>query len=136
MGTGLFVAFGLSFFLSTDMKGISVPKELRGSWTWESLDTGAGIIDMDTFARCQIISFMGDKLVFQTSTRRIELALKRIDPKKTPKEVDFKTKKGVDRGIYKVDRDVLTICCGGKDRPKDFKRQRGRLIYVFKRKKD
>jgi uncharacterized protein (TIGR03067 family) len=73
----------------------------------------------------------------------------RIDPSKTPKSLDIirkgtgeDAKNSVEKCIYKLDKDTLTVCSlvrddgnpdKSKDRPKDFQPPDGDVIRVFKR---
>lgn len=59
----------------------------------------------------------------------------RIDPTKTPKELDLKETEGWDRAIYKFDGDFLIIIWGAlrdKERPKEFNTTENNYLHLFK----
>jgi uncharacterized protein (TIGR03067 family) len=66
----------------------------------------------------------------------------KIDPSQNPKAIDFISARSgvVDKRIYKLDKDVLTICTAQclkfdetKRRPVEFKTDAGGVIHVYKR---
>jgi uncharacterized protein (TIGR03067 family) len=68
----------------------------------------------------------------------------KLNPAKKPKQIDLtvvRSKAGdkVDRvvlgGIYELKGDMLRICVGYRDRPKDFKAGVGRNLFTLKRLK-
>ena len=62
-----------------------------------------------------------------------------LDPKADPPALDFRSEgnKRVIRGIYKLERDKITICFGieGSTRPTEFKASRDNSIMVIERVK-
>ena len=63
----------------------------------------------------------------------------RIDPRKTPQEIDLRkgnyTQEEKLLAIYKIDKDVLSICFGENERPTTFTvgAGGGELLFVLKR---
>jgi uncharacterized protein (TIGR03067 family) len=66
----------------------------------------------------------------------------RIDPSKSPKEIDYEFKEGGSKGktqkaLYKLEGDTYSDCCTepGEDRPTEFKstKENGYEIMVFQR---
>ena len=86
----------------------------------------------------------GEKVTFLYKDKERGTATQKLDPKKSPKQVDVTYEDGplkgtTLKGIYKLEGDTLTICLGGlgKDRPTEFasKDGSGTILITNKRAK-
>jgi uncharacterized protein (TIGR03067 family) len=65
----------------------------------------------------------------------------KLDPSATPKQIDMMFKEGTMQGIYKLEKDQLTICApafkNNKTRPKEFATKAGSktMLMVLERQK-
>lgn len=81
------------------------------------------------------------KIIANFSGKPDEASLK-IDASKSPMWIDITSKKEkpeVDYGIFKIEKDVLTICAAEKgkaeDRPKEFKAEGNVMIMTLRKQK-
>lgn len=115
-------------------------KKLEGLWELIRVESdGKEPYTIQTY-----LSIEGDKWTLETLRRKQQLVF-RIDPTGEPKTIDLvqksaNAKDSIDKGIYKLDRDTLTVCTAQvgnrfndtKARPKEFKSTEG-VVRVFKR---
>jgi uncharacterized protein (TIGR03067 family) len=127
-------------------------QKLKGKWKQYSMETGGEERVIPAMAEV-VVTIDGDKWTTMNRVKTTESTF-RIDPTQKPKTIDKihkATAKGdkdvVDKCIYKLDGDTLTICSGrtpqigvaldGKaERPKEFKTVDGGMIVVYKRVKE
>ena len=111
--------------------------DLQGIWKWQSAAL-AGDPFPPAEARLMAMTFKGDQVM--PSADPTDMATFFPDPSKSPATIDFIDRaKNVDRGIYKIEGDVLTICMSlaqtEKPRPTAFEstRANGALLIVMKK---
>lgn len=97
---------------------------LQGEWkVVEYFKAGINRSEEQTEAK---LIFKGDALTIHEQNGNELLSTFTLDPKASPKTIDIKVagqKEMVVKGIYKIEKEKVTICFGfgGKDRPKEFK---------------
>jgi len=140
----LFLAIGLPVTADQLKQDEEATDELRGIWV------GTAAVTSDKEGRfVSVWEFKEDKIVTTLEDRTSEWKY-RADPKKNPKEIDLTPGGGPSagktlKGIYKIEKDVLTIChvrtgvdgAEKKDRPSEFdaKKRDDVVILTFERKK-
>jgi uncharacterized protein (TIGR03067 family) len=111
-------------------------KSMQGNWKVEKIETG-GTADASKVGTQMTIK---DDVLTIKDGKRDEVATFKLDGKKKPKEITISPKRdntGV-AGIYKLEKDTLTICFakGGGPRPKSFTtKDTKNTVIVFKREK-
>jgi uncharacterized protein (TIGR03067 family) len=85
------------------------------------------------------VVIQGDNLIFTLAGQNTKMTYS-LDPKADPPAIDLKSENApgkVIRGIYKLEKDKLTICFGIEDsaRPTEFKTGRDDSIMVLERAK-
>jgi uncharacterized protein (TIGR03067 family) len=100
--------------------------KLKGTWQVTGLDDGEDQAPADELAKIQL-AIDDDKITFTGAAEKLVATFK-IDPGKTPKEIDMVPldgpKKGkVYKGYYSLDGDTLKLCFSEKldERPKAMK---------------
>jgi uncharacterized protein (TIGR03067 family) len=113
--------------------------KLQGSWTTISI-IDEGREEPKEAVKGLKLTIKGDKYIYVMGGRSFAAAYK-IDPAKTPKEMDVTFEEGPQKGktmlsIYSLDGDDLKIC-GGDKRPTEFTSQPNSqvVLFVFKRDK-
>src|SRR5262245_8919326 len=97
-------------------------KKLQGTWKVEKLESG-GKAQTDKVGIRMIVK---DDMLTIKEDKRDEVTTFKLNGKKKPKEIDIAPKNGPKMGvpgIYKLDRDTLSICFvkgGDGPRPKGF----------------
>ena len=108
---------------------------LEGSWNVVSAEEGGKAPDK-TWKKSGLI-IQGDNFMLVDADSRLSLKQK-IDPTKSPKQMDLEGQGFKWTGIYELNGDDLKLCFDetGKERPADFKTAAGdnRLLMVLKRK--
>ena len=133
----LSVAAGLVFLVAVgaqDNEAIKKDKGLfKGTWKFESLETAeAKKDDLDGAT----LAFDGDKIEFKKGDET-KKATFTINPAGTPKEIDLKTEEKEMHGIYKIEKNILTMCiCDGNEaRPNEFAAKNAHALMILKRVK-
>lgn len=118
-------------------------KRFQGVWGFESREI-AGKKVPDEENKGLTVTFDGDKVVVKQGDETVMAGTQKLDPSKTPKEIDVTVTEGdqagtVLLGIYEIDEDTLKVCFDweGKNRPTEFKTEEGSTTFVniHKRKK-
>lgn len=113
-------------------KAIKLEREkLQGRWKLTSIERNGkkGALGFDFF-----VVIKGDK--WTSENQEAHEPKFQIDPTQNPKTIDIAFKDlGVEKGIYKLDKDTLTICIidGFGNRPREFKSTDGHAIRVYQR---
>jgi uncharacterized protein (TIGR03067 family) len=136
--TALLTAIGLA--CATAAAADEAAKELEtftGSWMAISVEVDGKKVE----GKLPFLSVGGAKYVFRSGGEVIE-GTHRLDPTKTPKQIDAVRTKGPDagqtlKGIYELDRNNFKVCFApaGKDRPTGFvsRAGEGQRLMTFKR---
>jgi uncharacterized protein (TIGR03067 family) len=118
-------------------------KKLQGEWVLESFKKeGEDLPAKGIKATSMIVK--GEAWLYKSDLGDWSVTFK-IDPSRTPKTIDMTIGTGdearLQRGIYKIEGDTLTICRaagrGGEERPKAFPGDhKGLVLIVWKRAKE
>jgi len=111
-------------------------EKIQGTWALVSGERNSKPLPDQVIQHVKLI-FAGDRLTTQHKDRKTEATFK-LDPNKTPKEIDLVMDGHVGKGIYQLDGDSLKMVHGevGDARPKDFpKAGSGLTVLVLKRER-
>jgi uncharacterized protein (TIGR03067 family) len=135
LALGVLAAVGLLIppGLSAQKKGGK--NSLDGTWSIVTL-TLRGKPAPEEFYKLMQLTFQGEKLTISIADKEQPGSIK-IDPTRTPRQIDLKGLGPQElRGIYRLEKDTLTICFGDKgERPTRFesKPDSGTTLMVLKR---
>jgi uncharacterized protein (TIGR03067 family) len=129
---------GLALLVSAraqDEAAVKKDKALfKGTWKFESFETPEGKQeDFDA-----TLSFDGNKIEFKKGDESKKGTFT-LNPAGKPKEIDLKADDKEMPGIYKVDKETLTLCIcveAGQARPSEFAAKNGCVLARLKRLKD
>jgi uncharacterized protein (TIGR03067 family) len=137
------LSLGLAALAFADREDVNTKDRdaMQGDWACESL-TRDGMALPDDDAQSFFRTVKGDTYTVFRFRGRIGAGTFTLDATKTPREIDLVPegpKKVVIKGIYKIEKDVLTMCYaapGGK-RPEAFaaKKDSGDTLAVWKKEK-
>ena len=142
---GLVTAGGIGLLSAAQKEGAD-KKELekfQGRWVLVSATIDGKALDEDEFKNRSVV-FKGEKMTFLYKDKERGTASLKIDPSKSPAQIDTTNEDGPAKGlglkgIYKFDGDTLTLCfvLPSKDRPTEFasKPGSGTVLSVHKRAK-
>jgi uncharacterized protein (TIGR03067 family) len=112
-------------------------ENIQGTWVLTEVEENGEVEPRESAkARDHRMILEENRVYIKSGDKTVSVGTFRIDPAKTPKVYDRAFSDGSPRkGIYKLEKDTLTICLGGlkKDRPKSFTTKAGygsaRLFY-------
>ena len=118
-------------------------KPFQGAWTFVSFDEKGTKLDAAILKRLGVV-ITKDKFQLMKDDAVLDELVLRVDPTKSPGEIDFVLMTGPDQGgtmpgIFEIADDSLKICWAavGKERPTEFAAKKGTTwtLYELKRKK-
>jgi uncharacterized protein (TIGR03067 family) len=94
-------------------------EKIQGTWSLVSGDRDGKPFPDEMIQHVRLI-FAGNRLTTEHTDRKMGATFK-LDPAKSPREIDLDMEGNVGKGIYLLDQDSLKIIHGqvGSDRPKD-----------------
>lgn len=136
------LAFGGWFVLAADGEDKEL-KKLEGEWTVVRAEQSGKQMPDDDLKKMKV-TFAGGTVTIDTGARQ-EVCEVKVDATTKPKGIDFRPVKRnngqVDRGIYELKGDSLTLCWGGEKkldgRTEEFKTTKdgGQRLLILKRAK-
>jgi uncharacterized protein (TIGR03067 family) len=112
-------------------------RKLQGSWQVLAAEDDGEVVPEDDLKALRVV-FTGDSVEVQEGRKAQKKFTFKLDPKKSPKAIDFTysdgPKKGMtDRGIYLLEADHLKLCIRTKDgdRPTTFASKEGSQVFLI-----
>jgi uncharacterized protein (TIGR03067 family) len=117
-------------------------KELQGKWRAVEMQTGGNPAPKETLEKAWL-EIKDDEMTWHSGGTSVRKSRIRLDPNKSPKEIDIISlggpgKGSIFHGIYALDKGQLRLCYSHtRDRPKDFNTERGGLreLVILERQK-
>ena len=107
-------------------------KELQGEWRAVELQTSGNPAPKEVVEKARL-EIKGDEMIWNSGGTGVRKSRIRLDPSKSPKEIDITALDGPAKGttypgIYSLVKGQLRLCYSHtKDRPKEYKTERGEL---------
>jgi uncharacterized protein (TIGR03067 family) len=120
----------------TDNQAKGDQDKIQGTWVLVSAERNGKELPAEVVSQIRLV-FAGDKLTTQHKERKTEAHFK-LDPARTPKEIDLDMDGSIGKGIYQLEGDKLKIAHGevGGTRPREFSKSgTGTTVLVLKRAK-
>jgi uncharacterized protein (TIGR03067 family) len=124
-----------------DKKGAGDAASIQGTWKVEEYTKNGTAVPAEEAKQLRLTVADG-KMTVRMGEQEVARATYKIDPSKTPKQIDFSPEGAegmTQEGIYELTGDGLKLCMGrpGKGRPKEFKSEAGgeQSLVVLKREK-
>jgi uncharacterized protein (TIGR03067 family) len=126
---------------SPDDAGKKELQKFQGTWAFVSREVDGQQVSAEQVKNLTI-TFRGDSFTVKDGDKVIQAGTHKLDPTKTPKEVDSTVTEGEDKGmtrlgIYERKGDTMKACFAapGKPRPTEFKTEAnsGQFLVVIKR---
>lgn len=134
---GVLLAFGLGGLVVADEKAL---KELAGKYKAVAAEKNGVAVAREKVEKLSV-TIQDDTLTVTDGEGGEKRAKIKVDPTKKPAHIDISPDDGSDKGktfpgVYKLDKDELTLTFAEKgDRPKDLTSE-GTLLLKLKREKD
>ena len=136
----LVVALAIASFVAAPIPKASPEKEalaaFQGEWKMVEFVKGGEAETKEELEGSKVVA-AGDKLTITAGKRKSEELTFTLDPKSEPAVIDLKplkaSKEVIVKGIYKLEKDKLTICFGlnASERPKEFKSDQDSKTGMF-----
>jgi uncharacterized protein (TIGR03067 family) len=110
-------------------------KELQGEWRVVELQTSGNPAPKEAVEKARL-EIKGDEMTWNSGGTSVRKSTIRLDPSKSPKEIDITALDGPGKGttspgIYSLEKGQLRLCYSHtKDRTKEFKTERGELCEL------
>jgi uncharacterized protein (TIGR03067 family) len=107
-------------------------KQLQGDWRALELQTGGNAAPKGVVEKARV-EVKGDEMTWHSGGKVVRKSRFRLDPGKSPKEIDLTVRDGPGKGttypgIYSLEKGRLRLCYSHtKDRLKEFRAGRGEL---------
>ena len=116
-------------------------ERLQGRWRSVSFEADGKKASEDQLKQ-RTITYTGDRWTVREGEKVIVAGTQKLDPSKTPHEIDSLITEGEGKGItmlgiYEFKGDTFKVCFDpqGKERPRDFTPKAGRFVGVIRREK-
>jgi uncharacterized protein (TIGR03067 family) len=116
-------------------------EKLQGTWTYVSFEMN-GVTMPEEERKRMSITYRDDKWEIKDGDKVVLTGTQKLDPSKTPHEIDSTVTEGEGKGttmlgIYELKGDTFKVCFDptGKERPNSFKPKEGQFAGVIERKK-
>lgn len=138
------LALILGFLVVADKEADAVKKDLaqlEGEWSMTAAERDGEKIPEGLLAGSKRVT-KGDETSIHIGNQLFMKATFKIDPSKTPKEIDYDVKEGMNKGmkqlgIYEIKGDAVKFCFSapGEKRPSDFTTKEGSKLTMSAWKK-